>query len=154
MALNPRQRKFAERYHATGNATRSYAEAYGVCDSVAAANAYRLLRNDGIRKELARLHGETAALASMSREEMADYLVAAIMTPAGEIDENSPLCEEVTRHVGEDGVEVVKIKAVSKLGAAKELIRLAGMAAPQKVEVSASDDVVGLLREITGAKGG
>lgn len=152
MALNPRQIRFCELYHASGNGCESYAEAYGASAAVSAANAWRLLRNDGIRNELARLAGETATLAAMSREDMADYLVSAIMTPAGDIDEHSPLCEEVTRHVGEDGVEVVKIKSVSKLGAAKELIRLTGMAAPQKVEVSANSEVVEMLRVITGAK--
>jgi hypothetical protein len=37
MSLNPRQKRFAELYHLSGNATQSYMEVYGVSESVASS---------------------------------------------------------------------------------------------------------------------
>lgn len=48
--LNPRQLKFVERYLATGNATKSYAEAYGQKDpDIARVNAAQLLAKSNIK---------------------------------------------------------------------------------------------------------
>lgn len=155
MALNPRQKRFAELYHQYGNATRAYGEAYdapktetGSYPAWVASDGNRLVRNEKVRAEVERLKGETASLASMTREETVNYLVEAITTPIEEIGPNSPLCEEY--EVKPDGT--IKTKSVSKLGAIKELARLCGMNAPEKVEVSADSEVVEMLRGLTGAK--
>jgi hypothetical protein len=164
MALNPRQAKFAELYHLYGNATRAYGEAYDVpvtergrFPSWCAVEGNRLLRNPNIRKELALLRGEAEKLSEMSREEMIDFLVAAITTPIDQIGPDSPLCEEWTVHQkpgndDQEAVEVVKIKAISKTVALKELAALCGFKAPQKVELSADSEVVNMLRALSGAK--
>jgi NAD(P)-dependent dehydrogenase (short-subunit alcohol dehydrogenase family) len=85
--------------------------------------------------------------ADLSREEVVDYLVAAITTPVAEIGPDSPLCEEY--EVKPDGS--IKTKSVSKIAAAKELIRLTGMDAPVKVEVNGEAEFVALLKSLTGA---
>lgn len=156
--LNPRQKRFCELYHRYGNATRAYGEAYnspktetGTFPNWVSVDGHRLLRNDNIRAEVARLKGETAALSSLSREEMVDYLISAITTPVDQIGPDSPLCEEYTVTSTEHGT-TIKTKAVSKLGAAKELAALCGFKAPQKVELSADSEVVEMLRGLTGAK--
>jgi hypothetical protein len=155
MALNPRQAKFAELYHRYGNATRAYGEAYdspktdgGTFPNWVSVDGNRLLRNEKVKAEVARLKGETSALSALTREEMTDYLVSAITTPVGEIGPDSPLCEEY--EVKPDGS--VKTKCVSKLGAAKELARLCGWQEAQKVEIGASDEVKEMLSRLTGAK--
>lgn len=155
MPLNPRQKRFAELYHRYGNGTRAYGEAgevpkteEGNYPAWCTVEACRYLRNPSVREEIERLRGETSTLAALSREEMVDYLVSAINTPVGEIGPDSPLCEEY--EVKPDGT--VKTKSVSKIAAAKELARLCGFNAPQKVEVSADSEVVEMLRGLTGAK--
>lgn len=160
MSLNPRQKRFAELYHRYGNATRAYGEAYeipltdkGRFPNWCAVEGNRLLRNPNIRNELALLRGEAETLSGMSREEVIDFLVAAITTPIDQIGPDSPLCEEWTVHQkpgndDQDAVEVVKIKCISKAAAIKELARICGHTAPAKVELSASDALTSLLGQI------
>lgn len=155
MSLNPRQQKFAELYHRYGNATRAYGEAYdapktsdGKWPHWVTADGTRLVRNGDVRAEIDRLKGEVASLASMTREEMADYLFQAISTPVEDIGPDSPLCEEY--EVKPDGT--IKVKAVSKIAAAKELMRLTGMESPQKVEISAENEFLGMLAALTQSK--
>ena len=155
MAVNLRQSKFAELYVACGNATRAYGQAYDVPKTDegnypgwCATDGNRLLRNEKVRAEVERIKGENQALASLSREETLDYLVSAITTPAGEIGPDNPLCEEY--EVKPDGS--IKVKAISKIAAIKELVRLTGMAAPERTEVSFDAEVTAMLAKMMGAK--
>lgn len=155
MSLNPRQKRFAELYHRYGNATRAYGEAYdapktetGSYPAWVSSDGNRLVRNEKVRAEVERLKGESAALSTMTREEAVNYLVEAITTPIEEIGPDSPLCEEY--EVKPDGT--IKTKSVSKLGAMKELARICGMNAPEKVELSADDSLSAILQRVTGAK--
>lgn len=155
MALNPRQKRFAELYHRYGNATRAYGEAYdapanedGIFPGWCATDGNRLLRNEKVREEVQRLKGEAAAVSALTEAETLDYLAAAVLTPVGEIGPDSPLCEEY--EVRADGS--IKTKAVSKLGALRELMRLTGMDKPQKVELSADDSLSAILQRVTGVK--
>ena len=153
--LNPRQKRFAELYHRYGNATRAYGEAYdapltegGTYPHWVTADGNRLVRNGDVQAEISRLKGEASALASLSLTETVDYLVSAITTPVGQIGPDSPLCEEY--EVKADGS--IKTKGVSKIAAIRELARLTGMDAPQKVEVSADDALTKLLKIATQTK--
>lgn len=155
MPLNPRQKRFAELYHRYGNATRAYGEAYdaprtetGAFPHWVTADGNRLVRNGDVQEEVSRLKGETSALSSLSLAETVDYLVSVINTPVGEIGPESPLCEEY--HIEESGK--IKTKSVSKIAAIRELARLTGMDAPQKVEISADDAFTKLLKIATQTK--
>lgn len=68
------------------------------------------------------------------------FLSAAIFTPIGQIDENHPLCQKkkVTSRTDKDGAttETVDLEMVSKLEAAKILIRMKGLDAPIKIDVN------------------
>lgn len=150
--LNPRQKRFAELYHRYGNATRAYGEAYdapktdeGNFPSWVSSDGNRLVRNEKVRAEVERLKGESAALATMTREEAVNFLVEAITTPIEEIGPDSPLCEEY--EVKPDGT--IKTKSVSKLGAMKELARMCGLNAPQEVNLNcdALTSLLGQIRE-------
>jgi hypothetical protein len=151
--MNARQKQFAALYHRYGNATRAYGEAYdaprtetGAFPHWVTSDGNRLVRNGDVQAEIDRLKGEAAALASMTLEQTTDWLVAAITTPVAEIGPDSPLCEEY--EVKPDGS--IKTKSVSKIAAARELIRLTGMDSPVKVEVSAKEDFLTLFRSLTG----
>ena len=153
--LTPRQKKFAELYHRYGNATRAYGEAYesqkndqGRYPNWVSIEAYRSLRTSIVSEYIKELKGESAELSTMTLTETLDYLVSAATTPVEDIGPDSPLCEEY--EVKPDGT--IKTKSVSKIAAIKELIRLTGMAAPQKVEITADDEVKDMLRRLTGAK--
>ena len=150
MSLNPRQKRFAELYHRYGNATRAYGEAYdapkteqGSFPAWVSSDGNRLVRNEKVRAEVERLKGESASLATMTRDEAINFLIEAITTPIEEIGPDSPLCEEY--EVKPDGT--IKTKSVSKLGAMKELARITGMNAPQEITVKV-DPLVSLLGQI------
>ena len=160
MALNPRQEKFCQLYHESGNASQSYEEAYGCSPRVARQSAWRLATNAGIKERLDELKGETRELATLSRQEVIEYLVQAIVTPVSDVTEDSTLCEERTiawrkEGHGEDAeqYEVEKLKMVSKTAAIKELNRMCGFYEPEKVEHDLSDDLGELIRLATGARG-
>lgn len=53
--LTDRQRLFCIKYIRCFNATKAYQEAYGVDHATAASIGYRLLANDGVKKEIMRL---------------------------------------------------------------------------------------------------
>src|SRR5690606_8513107 len=140
-------------YHATGLGAQSYIEAYGTTSKgYAAQNAYRILRIPAVKEEVEKLRGEALAMANITREEIIDYLVAAIGTRDAEIHETSPLAQEVKRTSSPNGSETVEVKAVSKISALRELARITGIIKPDEVRVSASDDVIKALRGICGVK--
>lgn len=66
------------------------------------------------------------------------FLSAAIFTPLDQIDETHPLCQKktITTRTDKDGATTVRVvyESVSKMEAAKTLIRMKGLDAPIRVE--------------------
>ena len=56
--LTDKQRLFCVHYTRCFNATKAYQKAYGVDYPTAAANAYRMMENDGVKKEILKLKKE------------------------------------------------------------------------------------------------
>lgn len=98
----------------------------------------------------------------VKQETLARHLLSIIETPVGEVTEESPLCQEFTRtrqkvgH-GEEAEEweTEKVKTPSKLDAIKELNKMAGYYAPERVEHSGGVALSGLedaVKQIFGNK--
>lgn len=85
----------------------------------------------GLMREL-----ERASVANALDIQM--FLSDAMFTPLSEINENHPLCQKkiVTTRTDKDGATTTRVvyESVSKLEAAKMLIRMKGLDAPIKVE--------------------
>lgn len=151
--LSARQIAFA-RYVAEGMpASRAYMSAgYAAQGNAAEVNGSKLLRNAQVQAEIMKLQADASAKADMTRDELVSFLAKAIRTPIGEIDETSPLAQEVSRDFIEKkgGPEVirVKVKSVGKLEAAKQLIAICGWAAPEKHEHSGTVSLAGILASI------
>lgn len=147
MSLNPRQKRFAELYHRYGNATQAYLEAYPDSGEEAARrSASDLLTNPDIVEAITQLEKGAELQCTLTREELLTRLAAIIDAKPNEAASDNPLCELVMTKMGPASL------FPSKLGAMKELARITGMNAPQKVEVSADSEVVEMLRGLTGAK--
>ncbi len=90
--LTPKQKKFVENYHATGNATQSYIDAGYQCTRQAAeSQSCRLLRNDRIKPYLNSLHAEVTEKYKLSAEKVLDELHSIAFgdyNDALEMDEN------------------------------------------------------------------
>ena len=129
MPLNPKQEKFCQLYHQTGNASQSYKDAgYSAkTDGSARTGASTLLTNPNIEERLATIAAETAKEVSVSRSEMLGLFLD-IATA--------------------EGIEETR----DRISAGKEINRMCGYYEPDKVEVSGEADLLGLMRELTGAK--
>ena len=129
MPLNPKQEKFCQLYHQTGNASQSYKDAgYSAkTDGSARTGASTLLTNPNSEERLATIAAETAKEVSVSRSEMLGLFLD-IATA--------------------EGIEETR----DRISAGKEINRMCGYYEPDKVEVSGEADLLGLMRELTGAK--
>lgn len=146
-ALKPEAKRFAELYQLTGNATRSYEEAYKCSRRNALMNAWKALRRPAVQAYLEELEGEARAAIEVTREEMIEWLMQVIHTPVSELDDDSPLIQEF-----EETEDRRKVKMPSKMDAARELIRICGFVKPQELKLSADDELAAVIRAVTGVK--
>lgn len=127
MSLNPRQLKFVQLYHLSGNATEAYSQAYGTKSAaIARANGCRLLANDNIKAELAKLSKEAEKVFEVKRADMLQLFHEIATSP----------------------VEAAR----DRISAAKEVCRMEGFYGAEKVEVSAESSAVDLIRSLVGLK--
>ena len=133
-SLSIQQKKFCDFYLEGMPAVTAFVKA-GYSAKHANSSASRMLR---VPHVAAYIEAEREAMSERTRIkkwEVLDFLSDTIKTPVGEIDETSPLAQEVTRD--EIGEEVVrsKIKMVGKIDAVDRLAKLLGWYAPEKHEV-------------------
>ena len=127
MALNPRQLKFVQLYHLSGNASEAYSEAYGTkSPDVAKVNGCRLLTNAHVQAELAKLSKEAEKVFEVKRAHMLQLFHEIATSP----------------------VEAAR----DRISAAKELCRMESFYGADKVEVSAESSAVDLIRSLVGLK--
>jgi phage terminase small subunit len=114
--------------------------------SAAKAAASRLRAHADVSAYITAVQKQAASGAVMDRQEALEYLTRNIRTPIGEVDETSDLAQEVTRdEVGEETIRT-KIKMPGKINAVDRLAKMLGWYAPEKVEVSADDELADLIR--------
>ncbi|MDB6133755.1 MAG: terminase small subunit [Verrucomicrobiales bacterium] len=103
----------------------------------------------GIEERIAELRAGTQAEFEVTREDLINFYGRVLMTPVGEVNEDSRLAQEVsTTYAGESYTK--KVKMVSKIDAARELTKLMGWYEPEKVEVSGT--LQGLLGRLMGVR--
>ena len=136
--LNPRQERFCQLYATGGNASAAYREAYSGALG-AGQSAFTLLKIPEIKARVAELTGDASQRAEIDRDYLIQFWREVLETPIGEIDASHPLAQEY---------QATEVKMPAKDGAGKELARLIGAYAPDKVEVSADDALTKLLGEI------
>jgi len=125
--------------------------------------ASQLLAEPKIRQRVDELKAMADQVAErrleFGKEKLIAFLIEAVETPVGDIDEKHRLANEVTRDeiMGSDPedpvtVHKVKIKGVSKAEAAKQLAQLCGWNSPDKLEVEAGDKLAAVVGGIRRAK--
>lgn len=73
--LNDKQRLFCVLYTRCFNATKAYQKAYGADYKTAASNAYRMMENDGIKKEINRLKQNRLNREMLSEEDIVQMYI-------------------------------------------------------------------------------
>ena len=82
---------------------------------------------------------------AMTKEQTLSFLRNVIETPISDIDQNSPLCQEV-KFSAETG-EVTHVKAIDKLKALDMSNKIQGHYAPDKLDVDPGDEMMKILQE-------
>lgn len=154
--MNPRQRKFVEIYFsgiAKGlSAGRAYEEAgYTARGAAADSSAHKLLKNAEIAAYLKELQKAAKEATVMEAIDIMVFMSRAVTVPLSEIDETDPLCVEmVVDTIGEQTTRK-KIKKADPLRAADIFNKMTAAYTPQKVEVSADDELSSILAGIAKA---
>ncbi len=108
-------------------------------DAQVCATAHRVRYQPHFQKYLDRINERLEDLAVAKGLDVQIWLTQAIFTPIGAIDDMHPLCQKkkVTKRTKKSGDEdiTVELEMVSKIEAAKMLIRMKGLDAPIKVSV-------------------
>lgn len=108
--------------------------------------AVSLLKKPLVKRYMKHLQDRLEDIGVASMVEVQMFLTNAIRTPIGMIDDESPLCQKkvVTVRTAKDGskTETTTLESVSKMDAAKTLIRMKGWDSPIKVDVNHSGGVM------------
>lgn len=152
---NQKHERFAQLIATGVSATEAYTKVYRKKGKVAGSAGGRLLKNVGIQQRLSELQQKAETKAVLTLAEKREFLRRVVMTPVGEVDQDSDLCQEYTKRFEAGGetnpdFEVVKIKTPCKLKALELDAKLAGEF-KEKVEVSV-DGLGELLKAIRGGR--
>ena len=134
---NPRHELFAQAVASGKSASEAYRQS-GATGKNADVHAARLMVNDGISKRVAELKAAQSQRSELSRDELREFLTEVILTPAGNVDEQSRLCQscKITP-------ELREIRMPDKLAAAAQLAKLCGWHEP--LDLGGSDDELTML---------
>lgn len=143
---NAKHELFAVKVANGAAASRAYCQVYKVPVKQGEANGPRLMGNDRVKLRIAEIQRPRATAVKLSLEEKREFLRRAVMTPVGQIDETSDLCEsrEMTRFGP-------KFKSVDKLRALEIDAKLAGEF-QEKIELQSSDALAALLLSLRNGK--
>lgn len=84
-----------------------------------------------------------------TKADMLAWHLRVLLTPAGEIDQNHPLCQEYSCEVSANGaVTKLKAKMVSKMDSAKQISAMCGWLSADENTVKSTDALTTLIGEL------
>jgi hypothetical protein len=113
--LEQRRERFCQLVTSGKSDLAAYQEAYQCDYATAQSNAWRLRENEGVVDRIQALQSRIEDKTVLTLIEKRRFLAQVVRTPIGEVDEQSPLCQEVTY----DDKGGMKRKMVGKLEALK-----------------------------------
>lgn len=127
-SLNRRERKFCELVAAGTSQSIAYASAgyHPSTQESAEAASSRLAKKPRISEYIQALKKQHHLANVLSLEEKRSFLADIKRTPVGTLSPDSPLVQEITETVGQDGSITRKIKGINKLQAMELDSKLAG----------------------------
>jgi len=141
---NIRHERFVRSMMAGFNATDSYEYAGYKRDK---KRACQLSHHPEVMARIAELRNTLEQTTLLDLNKMLVYLEQVILTPAGEVDVRSRLCQEFAQ-TERAGTTTLRVKMPSKMDAVEKLIKLRGWYAPEKVAMEAGDTLGDLLAKI------
>jgi hypothetical protein len=98
-------------------------------------NSDRLMSKPAVRERIAELRRENDRKATLSREQMLEWLTRVITTGAGDVTPTDSLCQ-AHKHTCGNGWETHEIRLPDKLGAAQQLARMCDWNSAERIELS------------------
>ena len=126
--LSPKQSQFVK-YHLEGlPLSKAYLLAGYKSSSIenAASDACRLIKTPKVSQAIERAKAVEWEKTVMSLAERKAYLSSVARTPAGQVDKDSPLCQEYSEDVDQMGNVKKRVKMPNKLEAINILSKLSG----------------------------
>jgi Terminase small subunit len=143
---NSRHEKFANLVASGMSASEAYGKA-GYTEKDGNHHGPRLMANDGVRKRVAELKEAQSQKSELSRDQLREFLIELILTPAGTVNEKSRLCQsyKVT-------AEAREIRMPDKLRAAEQLSKLCGCQVERhEIDFKQQKELVEVLARMRGA---
>jgi hypothetical protein len=109
-------------------------------------HGYEWERCRGVKARIAELRAENDRKATLSREQMLEWLTRVIMTGAGSVTPTDSLCQ-AHKITNGDGWEAHEVKVPDKLGAAQQLARMCDWNSAERIELS-MDSLTSYLVEL------
>jgi len=101
------------------------------------------LRNVEISERVAEIKNETSEKNSMTKQQLLEYLVDVLKTPAGDVTDGHKLCQSYKHTESERS-----IKIPDKLRAAELMAKMCGWNEPEKVQHEAGDTLTQFLASL------
>jgi hypothetical protein len=101
------------------------------------AKANQMRRQPGVEARIKELMRENAQKATLSREQVLEWLTRVITTGAGNVTPTDSLCQ-AHKHTTGDGWQAHEIRLPDKLGAAAQMARMCDWNSAEKIELSAN----------------
>jgi hypothetical protein len=147
--LTPRQKAFADFYITGIPAGRAWTQAgYSSRGNPAEVQASQALKKPKFKAYIKAERARLEKAGEIRREDLVSWLVAVIRTPIGQVDADSPLCQEFSCEDIEGGTRT-RIKMASKMDACRQLAQIMGWQAPEKIQIGAADklaEIIGRIR--------
>jgi terminase small subunit-like protein len=147
---NPRWERFAQLCALLNNASEAYrklgTKKAGKIIKNVDVNSDQLMSKPGVRERVAELRRENDRKATLSREQMLEWLTRVIMTGAGSVTPTDSLCQ-AHKVTNGDGWEAHEVKVPDKLGAAQQLARMCDWNSAERIELS-MDSLTSYLVEL------
>ena len=121
----------------------AYRKAYNrkdMSNDAASKAASRLSKDGEVLRMINELNAQLDRSAVATKQECLEFLTAVLRTPIGEVDEDSPLCQEVA--YTDSGM---RKKMPGKIEAVRELSKLAGYNEPEPVDVPGLSKIAAVL---------
>jgi hypothetical protein len=145
---NSRHEKFAQAVASGLSGSQAYRQVVGVAAGKNAdVMADQLMNQHGVRERIAELKEANSRKATLSREQIIEFLCKAVTASAANVEADSSLVQSAEFADGKP----VKLKIPDKIAAVRELVRICGWAQPARLELSARDTLADFIDSIRSA---
>ena len=142
---NSRYEKFAQMVASGLTGSEAYRQVAGAtAGKNADVLASRWMESPGVRQHLNELKEANSRKATLTREQIIEFLCKAVTASAANVEADSSLVQSAEFADGKP----VKLKIPDKIAAVKELVRICGWAQPARVELSTRDTLAEFIESI------